>query len=83
MKKELKQIATQLKELAILMEEKIEWGDTDWEDIIREINSYAEDIKNLAKTAIDLDDLKAVDSYEKQAENLVENAINKELEDND
>jgi hypothetical protein len=83
MKKELKQIATRLKELAILMEEKIEWGDTDLEDIIREIDNYAEDIKNLAETSVELNDLKAVDNYEKQAENLVENAINKELEDSD
>ena len=83
MKKELNEIARGLKSLASDMENKLNWNDTDMEEVVETILSYADDITNLVKTIPDLDDLKAIDDYQKQAENLIENAINKELEDND
>jgi hypothetical protein len=83
MKKELLKIAEGLKIAVKTIESKIEWNETDLSDELQDINEYIKDLENIAQTIPDLDDLKAIDEYQRQAENLIENAINKELEDND
>jgi DNA repair exonuclease SbcCD ATPase subunit len=82
MKQELQKLADGLDEIIAEIENKIQWGDTDLSDIISELEHYAKDARNLADIAIDLDDIKAVEEYEQKAQEIVENAINKELEDN-
>jgi protein subunit release factor A len=82
MKQELQKLADGLDEIVAEIENKIQWGDTDLSDIISELEQYAKDARNLADIAINLDDIKAVEEYEQKAQEIVENAINKELEDN-
>ena len=82
MKKELLKIAEGLRIAAKTIESKIEWNETDISDELQNISEYAKDLENIAKTIPDLDDLKAIDNYQRQAESLIENAINQELEDN-
>lgn len=80
MEKELRKIAEGLRVAVKTIESKMAWNETDIFDELQDINEYAKDLENLAKTIPDLDDLKAIDEYQKQAESLIENAINKELE---
>jgi len=82
MKKELLKIAEGLDEVIAEIENKMEWGDTDLSDIISELEQYANDARNLADIAIDLNDIKAIEEYEQKAQEIVENAIDQELEDN-
>ena len=83
MEKELRKIAEGLRVVVKTIESKMEWNETDLSDELQDISEYAKDLENLATTIPDLDDLKAIDNYQRQAESLIENAINKELEDND
>jgi len=83
MEKELLKIAEGLRVAVKTIESKMEWNETDISDELQDISEYAKDLENLTKTIPDLDDLKAIDDYQRQAESLIENAINKELEDND
>ena len=82
MKKELQKLAHGLDEVIAEIENKMQWGDTDLLDIISELEQYAKDTRNLAEVIIDLDDIKTIEEYEQKAEEIVENAINKELENN-
>jgi len=83
MKKELLKIAERLNIDVKTIEEKMEWNETDLSDELEDIKECVKDLENIIKAIPDLDDLKAIDEYQRQAENLIENAINKELEDND
>jgi len=82
MKKELLKIAEGLRVAAKTIESKIEWNETDISDELQNISEYAKDLDNIAKTIPDLDDLKAIENYQRQAESLIENAIKQELDNN-
>jgi len=82
MKKELLNIAEGLRVAAKTIESKIEWNETDISDELQNISEYAKDLDNIAKTIPDLDDLKAIENYQRQAESLIENAIKQELDNN-
>jgi hypothetical protein len=82
MNKLLNQIEQGLRRLAGEIEDKMDWGDMDFSDIILEIRQYADDIKTIKKAIPDLSDLKSIADYQEKAEKIVENQINKTIENN-
>jgi len=81
MKKELLTIAKDLEEISTELEKGTEWGEANIEEAITEIERCAKDLKTLAETAIELNDLDEIKKYEEQAENMVENSINEIIEE--
>ena len=81
MNKELLKIAKELEEIGAELEKGAEWGEVNIEEAITEIERYAKDLRSLAETAIELNDLNEIKKYEAQAENLIENSINEMIEE--
>jgi len=77
MKKELLKIIKDLEEISTELEKGIEWGENNIEETVRNLELCIKDLKTLAETSIELDDLEAVHNYEKQVEGLIENSIKK------
>jgi myosin-crossreactive antigen len=81
MNKELLKIAKELEEIGAELEKGAEWGEVNIEEAITEIERYAKDLRSLAETAIELNNLNEIKKYEAQAENLIENSINEMIEE--
>jgi myosin-crossreactive antigen len=81
MNKELLKIAKELEEIGAELEKGTEWGEANIEEAITEIERYAKDLRSLAETAIELNNLNEIKKYEAQAENLIENSINEMIEE--
>lgn len=81
MNKELLKIAKELEEIGTELEKGAEWGEVNIEEAITEIERYAKDLRSLAETAIELNNLNEIKKYEAQAENLIENSINEMIEE--
>ena len=81
MNKELLKIAKELEEIGAELEKGAEWGEVNIEEAITEIERYAKNLRTLAETAIELNDLNEIKKYEAQAENLIENSINEMIEE--
>lgn len=80
MKKELLKIAKGLEEIGTELEKGTEWGTVNVEEAINEIEAYTKDLRTLAETAIELDDLEEIRKYEAQVENLIENSVKRAME---